>query len=273
DVWSQNFLDVTRHTYAEVTPSGEGCRIWGLTAEGSEPVHRKFTLEIDGKQIAAELFRRTPKVLTITGYRMDTVQELTNVDKAFMWAIVWGERRKAAAAEAAAKAAAATGANGSGFNAGPGYSIDEIERIVREGANGANRSDTFHAVVGHYRGCGWSIDRICEHLQQFPNGISDRYIHEGRLRREIERSACKYESRELPLSGGWTASPDTIVASPPAVPPAPAPNPANDDVPSAPSTAVPPDPEPSAASDDADLDEPDELDDDDLEDAPPQPSP
>ena len=32
DVWAQNFLDVARHTYSEVTPTGAGCRIWGLTA-------------------------------------------------------------------------------------------------------------------------------------------------------------------------------------------------------------------------------------------------
>ena len=33
DVWAQNFLDVARHTYSEVTPSGAGCRIWGLTGD------------------------------------------------------------------------------------------------------------------------------------------------------------------------------------------------------------------------------------------------
>ena len=102
DVWAQNFLDVARHTYSEVTPSGEGCRIWGLTGDDTAPVNRKFTLEIDGKQIAAELFRRTPKALTITGYRLDSIRELTNSIRLFDWAIVWGERRKAAAAETAA---------------------------------------------------------------------------------------------------------------------------------------------------------------------------
>ena len=201
DVWAQNFLDVARHTYAEVTPSGEGCRIWGLTGDNTDPVNRKFTLEIDGKQIAAELFRRTPKALTITGYRLDTVRELTNIDQAFSWAITWGERRKAAAAEAAA-----TQINGHGFNGGgPGHDIDDIERIVREGAGGANRSDKFHMVVGHYLGCGWSVEQIHEHLQQFPDGIAGRYLGEGRLSREIARSASKYNDRVLPLLDGWKA--------------------------------------------------------------------
>jgi hypothetical protein len=199
--WAQNFLDVTRHTYPEVTPSGEGCRIWGLTGPDTDPVHRKFTLEIDGKPIAAELFRHTSKVLTVTGYRLDTIRELGNLDRAFGWAIVWGERRKAAAAEAAQ-------INGQSFNSGgPGHDVDHIERIVREGAAaGSNRSDMFHAVIGHYLGCGWSIEQICEHLQRYPDGIAGRYLGEGRLIREIARSASKYSDRALPLFDGWKIS-------------------------------------------------------------------
>jgi hypothetical protein len=62
DVWAQNFLDFGRNTYAEVTPSGAGVRVWGL-ADGKE-LHRKFALQIDGKSVAVELFRRTNKALT-----------------------------------------------------------------------------------------------------------------------------------------------------------------------------------------------------------------
>jgi tetratricopeptide (TPR) repeat protein len=192
--WAQNFLDVARHTYSEVTPSGEGCRIWGTTGPDTDPVHRKFTLEIDGKPIAAELFRHTSKVLTVTGYRLDTIRELSSLDRAFGWAITWGERRKAAAAEAAQF-------NSHSFNGGgSGHDIDHIERIVREGAaTGSNRSDMFHMVVGHYLGCGWSVEQIDEHLRQYPDGIAGRYFAEGRLSREISRSAGKYTDRALPL--------------------------------------------------------------------------
>ena len=82
DIWAQNFLDEARHTYTEVTPSGDGCLILGLTDDGTDPVHQKYTVEIDGKQVVAELCRRTPKVLTVTGYRLDTVEELTSLDRA-----------------------------------------------------------------------------------------------------------------------------------------------------------------------------------------------
>jgi len=44
DVWAQNFLEAGRHSYSEVTPSGAGCRIWGL-AKGKS-LDRKFTLTL-----------------------------------------------------------------------------------------------------------------------------------------------------------------------------------------------------------------------------------
>jgi AAA domain len=194
DVWAQNYLQAAVNTYQEITPSGEGIRIWGIA--NGDPLNRKFTLEIDGKQIAAELFRHTNKALTITGYTLDpAIRELQNVDKVFDWALVWGERRKAAAA-----AEQATSSKGNGFDSsGCKYSIDQIEQIVREGPPaGANRSDVFHAIVGHYVGCGWNADRIFEHLQEHPQGIGGRYLAEDRLRQEIERSAKKFEKAELP---------------------------------------------------------------------------
>ena len=72
---------------------------------------------------------------------------------------------------------------------------------------GANRSDVFHAIVGHYVGCGWDLKRILAHLEQYPEGIGSRYLAEGRLGDEIARSAGKYAQTELPLggNGGWTA--------------------------------------------------------------------
>ena len=131
DVWAQNFLDAGRNTYSEVTPSGAGCRIWG-SANG-DSVHKKFTLEIDGKDIAVELFRRTRKAPTITGYKLDTVREFTSIDRVVDWGIVWGERHKAIAAEATAPI------NGNGS----GYSVDQIEQIVRKGLRSVKTAATY----------------------------------------------------------------------------------------------------------------------------------
>jgi hypothetical protein len=216
DVWAQNFMQAAVTTYQEVTPSGAGIRIWGLAKGGS--LNKKYTLEIDGKKIAAELFRRTNKALTITGYRLDTIKELTDIDRVLDWAVVWGERRKAAAAEAA------TPINGNGFDSnGCVYSVDEIEQIVREGAPaGRNRSDIFHAIIGHYTGCGWGAEQILEHLQQFPDGVGARYLRENRLEQEIARSTGKYAEAKLPQPGnggwvnGWEAK--ELIPSPAPVP-------------------------------------------------------
>ena len=76
---------------------------------------------------------------------------------------------------------------------------------MRTGApEGANRSDLFHTIVGHYVGCQWEPDRIAEHLGQFPEGIAARYLAENRLVAEVERSAGKFAKEELPNSSGWT---------------------------------------------------------------------
>jgi hypothetical protein len=86
------------------------------------------------------------------------------------------------------------------------YSIDEIERIVREGApEGANRSNTFHGIVGRFLGCGWSIEQITNHLDEFPDGIGSRYIAENRLAREVERSAAAFSSGEPASTESWNA--------------------------------------------------------------------
>ena len=158
------------------------------------------------------------------------------------WGITWGERRKAAAQ------AAAPIVGGNGFDStGSKYSIEQIEEIVRTGAPaGADRSGVFHAVVGHYVGCGWEADRIFEHLSQYPDGIGGRYLGEDRLRREIERSAGKYSKPiELPLSGiGWSAGWEA----------------------KAPPEPEPKQKEPPPAEDDLEEELDDDLDDDELED-------
>jgi hypothetical protein len=197
--WAQRLLDQASRSYAEVSPSGTGLRIWGTA--GGEELHRHFTF--DGS--ALELFRRTSKILTVTGLQLGASRRLGNIDAILDRAAVWGERRKQKLGKAKP---------GLNFNAGTmaQYSIDEIERIVREGApDGANRSDIFHGIVGHFLGCGWTVEQIVEHLGQFPDGIGNRYIAEGRLTGEVERSAAAFAAQDqqqegtAPWSNSWQA--------------------------------------------------------------------
>jgi hypothetical protein len=200
--WAQCFLDKAAHTYAAVSPSGTGLRIWGVAS--GETLHRKFTF-LDGT--ALELFRRTSKVLTVTGLQLGNSKELGNIDALMDYAVVWGQQHqrqiKLSKSKDTSKPVITAGTIAQ-------CSIDEIERIVQEGApDGANRSDLFHGVVGHFLGCGWSVEQIAEHLEQYPDGIGNRYIAEGRLFGEVERSAVAFtdsdQQQNEPWSNGWQA--------------------------------------------------------------------
>ena len=182
---------------------GAGCRIWGL-ANGAE-LHRKFTLEIDGKPIAAELFRRTNKALTITGYTLDpAIHELTNIDQVFNWAVVWGERRKAAAATARVN-------DGNGFDgSGCRYTIDQIEQIVRDGLRRRRPQRCIPHDCRPLRRLWLGRGRILAHLQQFPEGIGGRYLREDRLDRRSTGAPANMPSRscrcrQVTAAGGWEA--------------------------------------------------------------------
>jgi hypothetical protein len=191
--WAQRLLDQASNSYAEISPSGTGLRIWGLAA--GKTLHHKFSF--DGT--ALELFRRTRKPLTVTGLQLGNSQQLSNIDAMLDRAVVWGERHKKSAAGNCSTASVGTAAR---------LSLDEIECMVREGAPaGANRSDVFHQIVGHFFGCGWTAEEIVAELEQYPQGIGNRYIAEQRLATEVERSVSKYQ--ELPIApaevwtGGW----------------------------------------------------------------------
>ena len=76
DIWAQNFLDVNRHSYVEATPGGDGCVIWGLSAEGTAELNWGFALPIDDKPITVELRRRASRIVAVTGLQLNAVEEL-----------------------------------------------------------------------------------------------------------------------------------------------------------------------------------------------------
>jgi hypothetical protein len=194
--WAQDLIDQA-DSYVEVTPSGTGLRIIG-TAIG-EKLHRKFDLPDLGKLAALELFRRTHKAITVTGLELGHCRRLSNIDRLLNRAATWAEANK--------RKPEAPSASGFGGNGASPYSVEDIDRIIREGASdGANRSNVFHTIVGHLCGCGWSVERIVARLEQFPDGIAGRYIGEGRLSSEVARSFEKYRAPKIVGDcAPWTA--------------------------------------------------------------------
>jgi hypothetical protein len=186
--WAQQLLDQASNTYCELSPSGTGLRVWG-TAEGA-PLHSNTKFE---NGAGLELFRRTRKPLTVTGLQLGSCRQLGNIDPLLERAAAWADRNKTAAISKSP-----SGNIGIQVSAQQ-LSLEDIEHFVREAppkVDGQSiRSNVFHTIVGHYRGCGWSAEEIEQHLGQFPAGIGGRNLAEGRLAGEIERSLKAFRKR------------------------------------------------------------------------------
>ena len=165
----------------------------------AEATNRKFSLEIDGKQVAAEVFCRAGKALTVTGVRIGEARALADTRELVGWAIAWGEREKAASE--ARKPNGHAPLNGARIPAD--RRRHHVDQVIRGAPAGENRSDTFHAIVGHLFGCARDAAAIAAKLRQHPDGVGARYIAEGRLEQEIARSAKKFAKDALPAFAGF----------------------------------------------------------------------
>jgi hypothetical protein len=232
--WAQRLLDQAGRSYAEVSPSGTGLRIWGTAS--SETLHRKFSFA-DGT--ALELFRRTRKPLTVTGLQLGNSRRLGNIDALLDRALIWAQQRQHKLNKTRSKSSEPSPGAGTMAQCG----VEEIERIVEEGApEGANRSDTFHGIIGHFIGCGWDVEQIIEHIGQFPGGIGNRYFAEGRLSGEVRRSAAAFTiDHEQQEAAAWASG-----WQPEAAQEEPAPREESSPTPEA---APEPEPEPESESD------------------------
>ena len=174
----------------------------GFGGRRYDPVNRKFTLEIDGKQIAAELFRRTHKALTITGYRLDTIRELDQ----YRSGCSTGPWSGASAARLPRQKRRRRQINGHGFNgSGPGYSIDQIEQIVREGLRPAKIAATCStqssAITSAAAGASIRSWSTCS---SSPTASAAAISARGGCQRDRQERR-QVPDRALPLLDGWKA--------------------------------------------------------------------
>ena len=182
-------------SYREITPSGEGFRIWGL-ADGSKLVKQ---IHIAGGG-ALEIYRRCHKALTITGLEFAPAQSLENIDRVLERAAKWAEQHKAKPEPAKAAASDSTAPGCSGPTAS-----SDIERIVAEGAPaGANRSDMFHAIVGHLPRLRRDRGADRRALPPAPGWHRQSLHRRGRLIGEVQRSLRKVPAPRPHPSDQWS---------------------------------------------------------------------
>jgi hypothetical protein len=132
--------------------------------------------------------------VTITGIDISAAEQLGNVDWVFDWVPRWAARHL--------RPKEKKGTNGSGEAIGHGpvadISVDEIDRLVAEGApeGSVDRSQIFHGICWHFAGHGYSIEDISGMFEEHPDGIVQRYVQEGRIiLREVAR--CLQDHDEL----------------------------------------------------------------------------
>jgi hypothetical protein len=205
DDWAQSLLDQAERcgAYIEITPSGAGLRVIGR-ATGKD-TNRKFAIPGSANGAAVEIFRNTAKPITVTGAKSPHLQvapELPNIDRLLDDTVALYERLKTEQPQNTERTT-------------NNYCHDEYEDFVRDGApDGKDRSAVFHACVWHFAAIGLNIDEIVDKFVACPEGIAARYISEGRLQGEVERSFKAWQAanpkpfRKRRGSQGSAPSPD-----------------------------------------------------------------
>ena len=134
DPWAKTFVDSANKlgAYTEISPSGTGLHIWGVTAADTDKVSTNEPLTIGGKRVRVEVYRRAIKSMTVTGMVLPGARkprELVNIDALVDWALAFVAEHKTPV--------------GNGHDSGNRHDLDDIERIVQLGApDGADR----HAI-------------------------------------------------------------------------------------------------------------------------------
>ena len=190
DAWAAAWLEMANGAYVERTPSGEGLRIIGI-GKGKRLQRRWSIKDAPHPDAAIEIYRNCERYITITAAQIGDCTKLQRIDVGKI--VEYYDAAKKTKKGAARDRKKTTGAKKNGrfdFNdAGP--QID-YEKVIRDGAAEGQRSEMFQACVWHLAATRRSIAEIVGVLEQYPNGIGEKYA--GRLRAEVERSYEKWQA-------------------------------------------------------------------------------
>jgi hypothetical protein len=181
DAWAQQEIDAAMGCYVEVTPSGRGLRILGISS-GKELGRRWKVPNANGAGI--EVYRKTNRYITITGLQIAGGNELSNIDAVLHDIIKRFDAKSERPNERSHKAKSSTEHN---YNA-------DIDELIKNGAPQGFRSELFSKVIWSLASGGKSPQDIYEILSAYPSGIGSKYGK--RLGREIDRCFQKWKAHQ-----------------------------------------------------------------------------
>jgi predicted P-loop ATPase len=189
--WAQKILN-RAHSYAEVSPSGTGLRVFGLFS-GAEKVGRRFQMPESG---SIEVYANTKgRFLTVTGAKLahspDKLEDLTLLVTQLV-----GELGTPAPLFDLTKTAPALTLPPLSFPSFPAPPIPippKLAAMIEQGAPEGQRSEVFMHAVGWMKDIGFSVEGITAELAKHPSGIAAKY--EGRLEAEVKRAFDKCQTK------------------------------------------------------------------------------
>jgi hypothetical protein len=184
--WAQELVDQSG-TYTEITVSGRGLRLIGRASGGH--LHRRFSRGNGGG--AVELYRKCPRYITISAVQTGSNQDLVDIDQ-FLDDL--------AARLEAEKASRSNGKQGC-FTADGKIDLNAAKPRQDPQDEDHSRSGEFNRLLWQLAGNGLSLEDIIKQIEHDP--AAERYVREGRLEQEAERSYTKWRSaRQIAANGG-----------------------------------------------------------------------
>lgn len=175
--------------YREVTVSGCGFRLLGLSPQGNE-LHRKFTFNRKSGA-GIELYRNCARYITISGLQEGSpCEDLSQI----------GDYPDALLARFDGQPVSSENV----FDFNNAGASDYYRNIIENGAPEGERSEKFQEVVWHLASAGWTAEQITDELAKYPNGIGLKYA--TRLLAEVTRSFGKWQSHRRASAVGSSSA-------------------------------------------------------------------
>jgi hypothetical protein len=186
--WAAQLHAEAGGAYREITVSGTGLRFIGRAAGGD--LQRKFSFN---RRTGAgiELYRNTPRYITVSGLERGTCSELPPLDGLIdtLFNRYSGKAKQS---------------GGFNFNDASPQDTQNYDNLIRNGAPDGQRSEAFQSVVWHLAGRGWTVEAIVDELAKHPTGIGAKYL--DRLFEEATRSFDKWRIHKRKGATGATVT-------------------------------------------------------------------